>query len=281
MYSRLTLKIYALIKSGVIKSRKDFWDNFSDIKTVETYRIDFLSYSNEVDKSGLSLICIFDKEFPKVDFSIKQSEKPFFFAYKGDLNILNNISQNVAVIGALEPTEDIMAREVCLVEELLKQDFSIISGLARGVDTIAHETCLKLRGKTVAFLPTTLCNIYPKENERIAELMAKNYGLVISEYITEAENKYERIKRFIERDRLQAMFSENVVLVASYRHGYGDSGARHAMQKASKYRRQRWVMINIETDDLPIFGLNFEELERGAKIITPKAIKGMKDDSFC
>lgn len=281
MYSCLALKIYVLIKNGIIKSKKDFWDNFSDIKAVETYRIDFLSYSNEVDKSGLSLICIFDKEFPKVDFSIKQSEKPFFFAYKGDLNILNNISQNVAVIGALEPTEDIIAREVRLVEELLKQDFSIISGLARGVDTIAHETCLNLNGKTVAFLPTSFCNIYPKKNERIAKLITQNYGLVISEYITEADNKYERINRFIERDRLQAMFSENVVLIASYKHGFGDSGARHAMQKAYMYRRQRWVMLNKETDNIPIFGLNFDEFERGAKIITLKAIKGMKHDFFC
>ncbi len=281
MYSYLALKIYALIKSGVIKSRKDFWDNFSDTEKIETYQIDFRSYSNEINELGLNLICVFDKMFPNVDASLEKREKPFFFAYKGDLNILQNIGRNVAVIGVLEPTEDITKREVCLVEELLKQDFAIISGLARGVDTIAHETCLKLNGKTVAFLPTTLCNIYPKENERIAELIMQNYGLVISEYITETENKYERIKRLIERDRLQAMFSENVVLVASYRHGYGDSGARHAMQKASKYHRQRWVMLNAETDDLPIFGLNFEELERGAKIITPKAIKGMKDDSFC
>lgn len=275
MYSCLALKIYALIKNGIIKSKKDFLNNFSDVKAVEAYRIDFLPYSNEVDEFGLSLICVFDKEFPKVDFSIKQSEMPFFFAYKGDLNILNNISQNVAVIGALEPTEDIMAREVRLVEELLKQDFSIISGLARGVDTIAHETCLNLNGKTVAFLSTSFCNIYPKENERIATLIAQNYGLVITEYIAETDNKYERINRFIERDRLQAMFSNNVVLIASYKHGYGDSGARHAMQKAYMYRRQRWVLLNTETDNLPIFGLNFDEFKRGAKIITQKGIGGM------
>lgn len=150
----------------------------------------------------------------------------------------------------------------------------IVSGLARGCDTVAHKTCLSSGGKTVAILPTAFDDLYPKENEKLASAIIESGGLVITEYVNKPRNKYEGIKRFIERDRLQAMFSKVVILIASFRQGQGDSGSRHAMQKAKEYGKFRYVMFNQITDaNKEIFGLNQDLLNDNVIVLTEKTIK--------
>lgn len=176
-------------------------------------------------------------------------------------------------MGVLTPTADIIERERKIVELLVQGGLNVLSGLAGGCDTVAHRRCIDLGGKTVAFLPTALDDIYPKENTSLAQQIVRSGGLVITEYIAPPANRYEHIKRFIERDRLQAMFAANVILIASYDKGQGDSGSRHAMQKATEYGVARYVMYNRSTDaDLPIFALNRRLIDEGAEILTPKAI---------
>ena len=188
--------------------------------------------------------------------------------------MLKNIDSNVAIIGVLTPTKDIEVREQKIVKEVAKNNLTIVSGLAKGCDTIAHKTCLENNGKTIAILPTTFDNIYPKENTDIVDEIIKKDGLVITEYITEPQNKFERIKKFIDRDRLQAMFSKAVVLIASYTQGNGDCGSRHAMQKAKEYEKTRFVMFDERVDNNnPIFELNKQQIKDGAIILTNKTIK--------
>lgn len=272
MYSQLALKLYVLKREGIIKSNAQFWKEFScsDLGAIE---FDVTLYENELNEKNISLICAFDEGFPPLPDHLKNSEKPFLFAYKGNVELLKDISKNIAVVGVLTPTQEIKERERKIVDGIVKQGFCIISGLANGCDTVAHEECLLHNGKTVAFLPTTLDNIYPKQNTGLAERIVKNGGLVITEYITEPQNRYEGVKRFIERDRLQAMFAKRIILIASYLQGQGDSGSRHAMQKAKEYGIKRFVMYNENTDsDKPIFGLNRRLLENIATILTPKEL---------
>ena len=140
---------------------------------------------------------------------------------------------------------------------MVNNNLVVVSGLARGCDTIAHKTCLTRNGKTIAILPTTFDDLYPKENKKLASVIIENGGLVITEYVNKQQNKYEGIRRFIERDRLQAMFSKAVILIASFRQGQGDNGSRHAMQKAKEYGKLRYVMFNQKMDlNKEIFGLN-------------------------
>ena len=206
MYSKLALKLYGMIKQGIIKSNAMFWRDFFDKEKIDSFDVDLELLDKELQEKDLSLICVFDDKFPKTDLKLKPSEKPFLFAYKGNIDLLNKINNNVAVIGVLTPTEDIKVREQKIVEELVRDNLTIVSGLAKGCDTIAHRTCLENRGKTIAILPTTFDNIYPKENKDLVDEIVKNKGLIITEYIIKPQNKYERIKRFIDRDRLQAMF---------------------------------------------------------------------------
>lgn len=274
MHSKLALKLYGMINARIIKSNAMFWRDFFDKEKVDEFDIELELWEKELQEKDLSLVCVFDDNFPKIDLKLKSSEKPFLFAYKGNIDLLNEIDNNVAVIGVLNPTKEIEVREQKIVEELAQHNITVVSGLAKGCDTIAHKSCLENNGKTIAIYPTTFDNIYPKENISLVDKIVKNKGLVITEYITEPQNKFERIKRFIDRDRLQALFSKAVVLIASFTQGNGDSGSRHAMQKAKEYGKLRYVMFDEKIDkDNSIFELNKAQIADGATILTNKTIK--------
>lgn len=273
MDSNLAIKLYAMVKSGIIKSNAVFWREFSKEK-IEKFDIDIFDIEKELQEKSLNVVCAFDDNFPMIDNNLKNGEKPFLFVYKGNIELLSNTSNNVAVIGVLSPTPDIESREQKIVKELESSNLVVVSGLARGCDTIAHKTCLTCDGKTIAILPTTFDDLYPKENEKLASAIIESGGLVITEYVNKPQNKYEGIKRFVDRDRLQAMFSKAVILIASFRQGQGDSGSRHAMQKAKEYGKLRYIMFNQKTDlDKEIFGLNQDLMNDDVTILTEKTIK--------
>ena len=273
MFSNIALKIYTLKKEGIIKTNSQFWKNFYNKAYLNSIEIDTKNSEIELNYVGYNLICSFDSNFPNLE-KIKISERPFLFAYKGDIGLLNQTDNNVAVVGVTSPTKDIVEREEKIVKELSEKNINIISGLARGCDTVAHKTCIKNGGKTIAILPTDLNNVYPKENKKLVDEIIKTGGLVITEYVTKPQHRYETIKRFIDRDRLQAMFSNAVILIASYVKGQGDSGSGYAMQKAKEYCKTRYVMFNEKTDKgQEIFRLNEELLNDKVQIITKKSIK--------
>jgi DNA processing protein len=275
MNSNISLKLYNLIKTGVIKTNAHFWKSFYNEDYINTFPCDLQVVEQELKDKGINVISVFDENFPSANVKLKNSEKSFFFAYKGDITLLNNVDKNVAVIGVLTPTNEILEREQKVVKSLTEKGYNIVSGLAKGCDTVAHSESIKNKTKTIAFLPSRIENIYPKENIELASKIVENGGLIISEYVNEPKNRYENVKRFIERDRLQALYSKAVVLIASYRKGEGDSGSRHAFEKAIKYGKKRLVMYR-ETDanDLT-FGLNKDYANKGEKVLTLNEIKNL------
>lgn len=273
MNSNISLKLYNLIKTGVIKTNAHFWKSFYNEDYINTFSCDLQVVEQELKEKSINVICVFDENFPSVNVKLKNSEKPFFFAYKGDITLLNNVDKNVAVIGVLTPTKEIIEREQKVVKSLTEQGFNIVSGLAKGCDTVAHNESIKNNAKTIAFLPSTIENIYPKENIDLANKIVDKGGLIISEYISEPKDRYESVKRFIERDRLQALYSKAVVLIASFKKGEGDSGSRHAFEKAKEYDKKRFVMYRESDSNNLTFGLNKDYVMQGEKIVTLKEIE--------
>ena len=275
MNSNISLKLYNLIKTGVIKTNAHFWKSFYNEDYINTFPCDLQVVEQELEEKGINVISVFDNTFPVVGVKLKNSERPFFFAYRGDITLLNNVDKNVAVIGVLTPTNEIVEREQKVVKSLTKKGYNIVSGLAKGCDTVAHNESIKNNAKTIVFLPSTIENIYPKENISLANEIIKNDGLLISEYVNELKNKYENVKRFIERDRLQALYSKAVVLIASFRKGEGDSGSRHAFEKAKEYGKKRLVMYRESDSNDSAFGLNKDYVIQGEKIVSQKEIEGL------
>lgn len=206
------------------------------------------------------VVALGDDEFPAYRGIVRRiGEKPAFLFYRGDLSLLGEESRNVAVIGERNPDAETMADERSLVAELVDRGAVIVSGLALGCDTVAHRQALASSGRTIAILPSPLSDVVPAGNRDLAREIAACGGLLISEYLTAAGSKKAFNGRYQERDRLQAMYSNAVVLCASYaKNGDGkDSGARLAMGYAKEYGIPRVAMFDrARHGGNPKYGLN-------------------------
>jgi len=210
------------------------------------------------------VIAIGDDDFPPHRGVVKNSEKPVFLFYRGNLSLLNAKNNNIAVIGLLNPDEETEEIESAVVAKLVENGVTIVSGLAFGCDTIAHRQALDSKGYTVAILPSPLNNIMPPKNKGLANEIVENNGLLITEYLTDAKSKQELGGRYQERDRLQALFSNSIVLSASYaKNDLGnDSGSRLAMEYSLNYSIPRAVIYDSENNlHNPKYDLNRQIIE--------------------
>lgn len=118
-----------------------------------------------------------DKVYPQLLKEIHDPPQKLF--YKGDLSILDRTC--IAVVGTRRCTEYGKMMTEKIIEELSRYEVTIISGLAKGIDAIAHKAAIKNNLKTVAVLPSGLTDIYPPENKNLAQEISEK-GLLISEY---------------------------------------------------------------------------------------------------
>jgi len=219
-----------------------------------------------------------DSNFPQHRGNVNDGQRPVFLYYKGNIDLLNIENKNISVIGLLNPEGDIEERERNVVDQFVKKGGTIISGLAFGCDSISHHQALESNGKTVAILPSPLNSILPVRNKPLAYRIVEEGGLLVTEYGNDFKNQQELSSRYKERDRLQALFCDAIVLVASYAinsserwnlHGQKlDSGARLAMGYAKEYNITRAVMYDTELDkNNPMFDLNRDLIEEQEDII--------------
>ena len=217
-----------------------------------------------------SVVALGDSGFPQIRGNVKAADKPFALFYKGNLDLLQKENLNIAVIGVLNPDEKVEVTERMVTTEILKYGATIVSGLALGCDSIAHKTAIENNGKTIAILPSPLDNVIPKENIELANEIVAQDGLLVSEYYDSPKSRNDMISRFVVRDRLQALFSDAVLLAASYAQNNlgNDSGSRHAMGKAQEYGIKRGVIYN-QTKHLnnPMYDLNRQILNEDSRVI--------------
>ena len=288
VYSENVVKLLALKECGYLRTNTQFWRDFSNQTLIDDYiekhedvNLKIQQLKEEFDASDnfeYGILCVFDEEFPCINPRAKESEKPYLLFYRGDKALLQNLNNNIAVIGLIDPTDNIEERERKIVGKLISNNLVIVSGLAKGCDEIAHRVCVENKAKTIAVLPTSLAKIAPASNRLLAEEIVENGGVLITEYYKEATSRNEAVGRYIERDRLQALFSKAVIMIASYKQGEGDSGSRHAMKYAESFLINRYIMYNEETDSADKrFGLSRQlKLQSGVTILTPYHIEELK-----
>lgn len=237
------------------------------------------------EESCDGFVAIGDKDFPKYRGNVKESEQPIFLFYKGDISLLNIKNYCISVIGLLNPDEKIEIREQKMVAEIVKSGIIILSGLAFGCDSIAHKQALN-GGKTIAVLPSPLHNVMPAKNKDLAFKIVEEGGLLITEYYDLHRSAMDLSSRYKERDRLQALFCDTIILAASYAQDsaerwkmFGqklDSGARLAMEFAKDYNIPRAVMYDQKLDvENPMFDLNRQLIaeQKNITILTQKSLE--------
>ena len=121
-------------------------------------------------------VCLFKTaNYPE---RLRDADNPIeFFYYRGNLDLAFS-PKSVAVVGTRNPTEEGVRRTKKLVKLLVQNNFTIFSGLAKGVDTAAHTTAIDLGGKTVAVIGTPITEVYPKENRNLQEEIASHHLLI-------------------------------------------------------------------------------------------------------
>lgn len=271
IHSNMTIE--EIVKKLNIKLK----DSPTSVVEFQRYKNTIIERIKNIEPFVDGITAMGDIDFPHIRGSVKDSEKPVILYYKGDLSLLSQYNRNIAVIGLLTPDDYTIKEESDIVRKLVVKQYNIVSGLALGCDSVAHKETLLQKGKTIAILPSPIQNILPKQNQQLAEQIIQAGGLLISEYGKDAASNIELRSRYQERDRLQALFSDGIILSASYSKkdiGY-DSGSRLAMNYAKEYHLPRFVMYNATRDkDNPKYNLTRELLnETGVHIVTPSNVE--------
>jgi DNA processing protein len=199
---------------------------FSDEDIDQAY-IKTESIITKSEESDIRIYSLFDAKYP---YLLKQiSDPPLFISVKGDIEILKK-KKNIAVVGTRKPTEYGAESAAMLGKYLAEKGCNVVSGLALGCDSLAHEACVSVNSNAVGVLAHGLDTVSPKKNTKLAEKILLNGGVLISEYFigTKSRNNY-----FVDRDRIQAGLSEAVIIVQSALHG----GTMHTAEFCKKYNR--------------------------------------------
>ena len=136
---------------------------------------------------------------------------PLLLYVNGDVDALH--LPTLAIIGSRNPTQGGLRNAHDFAKHLAGRGFAIVSGMAQGIDTAAHEGALDAGGKTVAFLGTGIDRVYPARNRKLAHAIAEQ-GALVSEYALGAAPERWR---FPERNRLISGLSLGVLVVEAAR----------------------------------------------------------------
>lgn len=139
---------------------------------------------------------------------VEQKFAPKTLWTKGDTDLLMR-HPRVAIVGTRSPSAEGERRTRRLVRELVKAKAVVVSGLARGVDTVAHTETLALAGRTIAVLGTPLDDVFPKDNASLQERIGAS-DLLVSEF--PPGSKVGR-GNFPRRNRTMALVADASVIV--------------------------------------------------------------------
>lgn len=187
---------------------------------------DLEPYLEIAKNSDYKYVTILSDEYPALLKHLPMP--PFVIFYYGDLSLLQNLHRNVAVVGSRECSE-YGARMTKQIVEEIGPDYTIISGMAIGVDTIAHQTAIDNGMKTVAVLGSGIDYCYPFRNRKLYEEIKKNH-LVISEYPGQT---IPFPSNFPRRNRIIAMISKGLVVTEAY----AQSGTLTTVMFAEQFQR--------------------------------------------
>lgn len=160
---------------------------------------------------------------------------PLFMYSIGNRTLLSVGEKRVAIIGTRNPTAYSIKLAEIITKNFITDDFVIVSGLAEGIDSIAHETALNQNAKTIAILPTNFKNIYPKQNEKLARRI-QNEGLLLTA-IGPSETTYK--SNFLDRNKYLANIVDSVVVVETSL----QSGTMNTIRNAS-YAKKKIFFID-------------------------------------
>jgi DNA processing protein len=209
------------------------------IRATDFDRIDNELYS--LGEEGITTLTLEDDEYPGL---LKQiGDAPPVLFVRGAFDDAD--ARAVAIVGTREPTERGMHMAQELARGLVERGFTIVSGLARGIDTSAHRGALDATGRTLAVLGSGIRVIHPRENTPMADEISNGRGVVMSEFHPSASPTGPNL---MIRDRVTSGLARGVIVVQAAR----ASGSLDTAKRAWKQKRRVLVVRNggAGTDEL-------------------------------
>ncbi|MEO8593052.1 MAG: DNA-processing protein DprA [Candidatus Solibacter sp.] len=142
----------------------------------------------------------------------------------------------VAVVGTRKPSPEGEKRAERLARLLAKAGFTVVSGLAEGIDTIAHDTAIANGGPTIAVIGTPLSGVYPRKNAALQAEIARNHLVISQVPVCRYESQDWRINRgfFPERNITMSALTEATIIVEAGETSGTLIQARHALKQKRK-----------------------------------------------
>jgi DNA processing protein len=232
------------IRANSIKAFTDFTSSEAEIKFIEKYKI--------------APLFITGKNYPQRLLNCYDS--PVLLYYRGTADL--NTAKIVSIVGTRSNSE--YGKSVCekLIEELTEQNILVVSGLAFGIDTIAHKAALKNNLQTVGVLAHGLDRIYPPQNKTLAKQMTEQGGL-LTDFIS---NTNPDKQNFPKRNRIVAGICDALVVMESGKKG----GSLITAELANGYNKDVFAIPG-KTTDTKSEGCNYLIKQNKASLITGAA----------
>lgn len=183
---------------------------------------------------------------------------------EGDTSLLNE-GRRICVVGSRKVSPIGIRRTELISNYLIGQGITVVSGLAEGVDTVAHKTAIEGGGRTLAVLGTPLDKCYPKDNKVLLEEIKKSH-LAISQF--EVGSRVFN-SNFPTRNRTMALISDATIIIEASE----TSGTQHQGWEALRIGRRLFIMENV----LDVSWAK-EMLKYGAEVLTNKNYKDLISD---
>lgn len=210
------------VRANSIKSFQGFDIAEAELKFIDKYKITALSQQQ--------------KEYPQRLLGCYDA--PIVLYYKGNANL--NASKIVAVIGTRNHTDYGKEMTAQLVEELAHEQVLVVSGLAYGIDTVAHKAALKANTPTVGILAHGLDRIYPSANKALAKDMLVNGGL-LTDFMSGSKPDKQNFPR---RNRIVAGIADATIVVETDMNG----GSIITAELANNYNKDVFAFPGRATD---------------------------------
>lgn len=200
---------------------------------------DFANQIEDLRRSGVIVVCPWEEDYPALLRDLPHPPPVICMAGR----ILASDEPAVAIVGTRRPTHEGFAMARRLGRAFADQRTTVVSGLALGCDTAAHEGALEGAGRTIAILGSGLRSITPRENLALARDISQ-HGAVISEQPPEAE---PTVGRLMARNRLQAALSRAVLVVEARQQGGSLETARMGQEQGRAIWAVRWPQSREES----------------------------------
>ncbi len=214
----------------VSSAQADFFEPEKSLNETENKVSVFLE-EQSLDQNHFSFIV--NKNFQCPEVLMKEYPVGLFY-YKGDLSFLE--TRLISIVGSRKPSKEGITRAQNLAKGLVEENFTIVSGLAEGIDASAHKSAIENNGRTIGIIGTPINEYYPKSNKKLQEEIEKNHLLIsqVPFYRYANEPFSSRKFHFPRRNKLMASISEATIVVEASDTSGSHSQARECLKQKKK-----------------------------------------------